>query len=58
MDWNAIAAWIALAVSILTPTVTTIANNVHQRKLKSLEMKYQAGREEYEKKTCYFSAIF
>lgn len=41
MDWNASAAWIALAISIITPTISLLLNNLHQRKLKRLELRHQ-----------------
>ncbi|CUP51876.1 hypothetical protein [Enterocloster clostridioformis] len=37
-DWSATAAWIALAISIITPTISLLLNNIHQRKLKQLEL--------------------
>lgn len=39
IDWNAAAAWIALAVSIITPAISLLLNNIHQRKLKETELK-------------------
>ena len=33
------AAWIALAVSIITPAISLLLNNIHQRKLKETELK-------------------
>lgn len=36
-DWNTAAVWIALAISIITPTISLIMSNIHQRKLKKLE---------------------
>ena len=39
IDWNATAAWIALAVSIITPAISLLLNNIHQRKLKETELK-------------------
>ena len=46
IDWNATAAWIALAVSIITPAISLLLNNIHQRKLKENRIKkcsnYQA----------------
>lgn len=33
------AAWIALAVSIITPAISLLLNNIHQRKLKKTELK-------------------
>ena len=39
IDWNATAAWIALAVSIVTPAISLLLSNIHQRKLKKLEFK-------------------
>ena len=39
IDWNATAAWIALAVSIITPAISLLLNNIHQRKLKKTELK-------------------
>lgn len=46
-DWNAIAAWIALAISIITPTISLLLNNIHQRKLKKLELKHSLMIEQY-----------
>ena len=37
-DWSATSAWIALAISIITPTISLLLNNIHQRKLKQLEL--------------------
>lgn len=42
MDWNATAAWIALAISIITPTISLLLNNIHQRKLKRMELKHNS----------------
>lgn len=39
MDWSAIAAWIALAISIVTPAITTLLTNRHQLKLHKLSVK-------------------
>lgn len=43
MDWSASVAWIAFAVSfstaIITPAVTQVLSNRHQRSLKELELK-------------------
>ena len=39
IDWSATAAWIALAVSIVTPAISLLLSNIHQRKLKKLELK-------------------
>lgn len=47
VDWSATAAWIALAISIITPTVSLVLNNIHQQKLKRLELKYKSGVEHY-----------
>lgn len=38
-DWSAIAAWIALAISIITPAVTTLLTNKHQLDLHNLSIK-------------------
>lgn len=37
IDWNATAAWIALAVAIITPAVTSCLNNRHQQKMYDLK---------------------
>lgn len=37
-DWGAIATWIALAVAIISPIITTIISNKHQTKLKHLQI--------------------
>lgn len=47
IDWSATAAWIALAVSIVTPTISLLLNNIHQRKLKKLELKHSLRLESY-----------
>lgn len=45
MEWNDLAPWIAititLALSILVPLFTQIANNRHQRKMKKEEREYE-----------------
>lgn len=38
IDWSASAAWIALVISIITPSISLLLNNIHQRKLKKLEL--------------------
>lgn len=55
IDWNATAAWIALAVSIITPTVSLFINNRHQRKLKQLELLNQKATEFYSKQCDVFT---
>lgn len=47
IDWNATAAWIALTVSIVTPAISLLLNNIHQRKLKKLELKHSLRLESY-----------
>lgn len=47
IDWNVTAAWIALAVSIFTPTLSLLLNNIHQRKLKNLELKHSLELDHY-----------
>lgn len=47
IDWNATAAWIALAVSIVTPTLSLLLNNIHQRKLKNLEFEHSIELDHY-----------
>lgn len=37
IDWSAVAAWIALAISIISPAITTILTNRHQLKLHKLD---------------------
>lgn len=55
IDWNATAAWIALAVSIITPTISLFINNRHQRKLKQLELLNQKAAEFYSKQCNVFT---
>lgn len=55
IDWNATAAWIALAVSIITPTISLFINNRHQRKLKQLELINQKSTEFYSKQCDVFT---
>lgn len=43
IDWSAAAAWIALAVAIISPVITTIISNAHQSKIKRLEIMEQRG---------------
>jgi len=38
MDANALAAWIALIVAIISPILTAIINNHHQTKMKKIEI--------------------
>lgn len=38
IDWSATAAWIALAISIISPAITTILTNRHQLKLRKLDI--------------------
>lgn len=43
IDWSATAAWIALAVAIISPIITTIISNFHQAKMKHLEILENRG---------------
>ena len=54
MDWSASAAWIALAISIITPTVSLLLNNLHQRKMKRLELRHQKEMSYYQKQSEVF----
>ena len=38
IDWSATAAWIALAISIISPAITTILTNRHQLRLRELDI--------------------
>ncbi len=56
MNWESLASWIAIAItmalSILVPVFTQIANNSHQRKMQKEKIEYeksQRKREVYEK---------
>ena len=57
MEWKDLAPWIAiaftLALSILVPLFTQIANNKHQRKMQREKFEY----EERQKKTKAFEAF-
>ena len=57
MEWKDLAPWIAiaftLALSILVPLFTQIANNNHQRKMQREKIEY----EENQKKTKAFEAF-
>ena len=57
MEWKDLAPWIAiaftLALSILVPLFTQIANNKHQRKMQREKFEY----EEKQKKTKAFEAF-
>lgn len=46
-DWNIFIASITLIVSITTPAVSLFLNNVHQRKLKKIELKHALKLELY-----------
>jgi len=54
IDWNASVAWIALVVSILTPSITTIITTIHQYKLKKLEMRHADESAYFEKRDQVF----
>ena len=54
IDWNAIAAMVAIVAAILSPILTAILNNWHQRKLKRLELEYQSKLKTYEDKRIVF----
>lgn len=43
IDWSATAAWIALAVAIISPIITTIISNCHQSEMKRLEIMEKRG---------------
>lgn len=45
MEWDTIAAWIALVVAVISPIITCIINNKHQIKIKKLEIKEHRGLE-------------
>ena len=55
IDWNAVAAWIALAISIVTPAASLLLSNIHQRRLKKLELQHQKATEFYRKQCAVFS---
>lgn len=55
IDWNATAAWIALAISIITPAVSLLLNNIHQRRLKKIELQHQKAMEVYHKQCDVFT---
>lgn len=46
-DWNTAIASITLVVAIISPVVVAVLNNIHNTKIKRLELKYQ-------KQTSYF----
>lgn len=54
MEWKDLAPWIAIAItlalSILVPLFTQIANNRHQRKMRYDEIKYEEANK---KRTVY-----
>lgn len=49
INWDATAAWIALAVAIIAPSITTLINNRFQLKLKRLELNFSKQSDYYEK---------
>lgn len=58
MSWNELAPWIAIAItlalSILVPLFTQIANNRHQRKLQKEKFEYE---EEQKKRQVYIDFV-
>jgi hypothetical protein len=38
IDWGTVAAWIALAVAIISPIITSIINNIHLSKMERLKI--------------------
>ncbi|MEY8279259.1 hypothetical protein [Blautia marasmi] len=54
MDWSAIAAWIALAISvtgtIIGPIITTVLANRHQIRLRQLDMHEQTIKDYEERR--------
>lgn len=46
IDWDATVAWIAFAVAVITPCITTYLNNRFQLKLKAIEIT-QKSHDEY-----------
>ena len=58
IDWSGTAAWIALAISIITPTITTIFNNIHLRKLKKIDIIENRRSELYLKRSEVFEDFF
>lgn len=54
IEWNATAAWIALAIAIITPAVTTLLTNWHHRKMKDKELNHEKQFRYYEEqKLCF-----
>ena len=49
MDWKDLAPWIAIAItlalSILVPLLTQIANNAHQRRMQKEKLDYERNQE-------------
>lgn len=39
-DWSATAAWIALAIAIISPIITSIINNKHATKIKKMDFDF------------------
>ena len=54
LDWSSTAAWlgifVTLAISILTPAITTFLNNRFQLKLKKMEFEHSEKSDLYSKK--------
>ena len=42
IDWSATAAWIVLGASIISPIVVAVINNLHQRKMYTLQKREDA----------------
>lgn len=54
-DWNTIVALIALVISITTPALSLFLSNIHQRKLKKLDLKHSLKLESYHRMEKTFS---
>ena len=58
IDWNSTAAWLAifvtLAISIITPAVSTFLTNRFQLKLKKMELQHNDSETAYNKKLMAF----
>lgn len=61
MEWNDLAPWIAIAVtlilSILVPLFTQIANNRHQRKMYREKLEYAEKHRKVEVYEAFLSAV-
>ena len=58
IDWNLIATASALVIAIISPVITTICTNLHQRSLKKIELQHLKEMEYYQHRCNAFNNFF